>query len=45
MPPFTGRLTDADLIAILNHVRGSWGNDATAIGTTQLQAVRALPLE
>lgn len=45
MPPFTGRLSDADLIAILNHVRGSWGNDATAIGAKQLQAVRALPLE
>ena len=45
MPPFTGRLPDADLIAILNHVRGSWSNDAAAVTAQQLQAVRALPLE
>lgn len=45
MPPFTGRLSDEDLIAILNHVRGSWGNEATAINANQLRAVRALPLE
>ncbi len=45
MPPFAGRLSDADLIAVLNHVRGSWNNDAAAITAQQLQAVRALPLE
>lgn len=45
MPPFTGRLSDEHLLTILNHVRGSWGNDASAITATQLQAVRALPLE
>ncbi|MCX7556032.1 c-type cytochrome [Xanthomonadaceae bacterium JHOS43] len=45
MPPFADRLPEADLIALLNHVRGSWGNDATAITPPQLQAIRTLPLE
>lgn len=45
MPPFGQRLSDAELLAILNHVRGSFGNDAPAIDRQPLQRVRALPLE
>ena len=35
----------ADLLAILNHVRGSWNNDAGEIPPYQLRQARALPLE
>ena len=45
MPPFVNRLADADLLAILNHVRGSWGNDATLISRRQLEEVRAMQVE
>lgn len=45
MPPFTQRLDDAQLLSVLNHVRGSWGNDASAISPWQLHEVRALPVE
>lgn len=45
MPPFIDQLDDEQLVALLNHVRGSWGNDASAITVSQLQAVRSLPLD
>ncbi len=45
MPPFVNRLSDAELLAILNHVRGSWGNDAPAISQRQVLEVRAMPVE
>lgn len=45
MPPFVNRLDDAQLLAILNHVRGSWGNDAAAITARQVMEVRAMPVE
>lgn len=45
MPPFVNRLRDDELLAILNHVRGSWGNDAAAIQQWQVDEVRALPVE
>lgn len=45
MPPFVNRLSDVELLAILNHVRGSWGNDATAISARQVKEVRAMPVE
>lgn len=45
MPPFVNRLADAELLAILNYVRGSWGNDATVISRRQLEEVRAMPVE
>lgn len=45
MPPFTERLTEDELLAILNHVRGSWSNDAGMIQRHQLRAARALPPE
>ncbi|MFA5590990.1 MAG: cytochrome c [Lysobacteraceae bacterium] len=45
MPPFIDQLGEDDLVALLNHVRGSWGNDASAITHSQLRAVRSLPLD
>lgn len=45
MPPFMHSLSDAELLAVLNHVRGSWSNDAAAISNTQLHTIRTLPLE
>lgn len=45
MPPFADRMPEADLLAILNHVRGSWNNDAGEIPPYQLRQARALPLE
>ncbi len=45
MPPFAGRLSDADIVLVLNHIRGSFGNDARAITPENLRAARSLPLE
>ena len=45
MPPFVNRLSDDDLITVLNHVRGSWGNAATAISRREVEQVRALSAE
>jgi mono/diheme cytochrome c family protein len=45
MPPFVNRLSDAELIEVLNHVRGSWGNDAAAISQRQIDEVRALSVD
>ena len=45
MPPFVNRLSDVELLTILNHVRGSWGNDAPAISERQVREVRAMPME
>ena len=36
MPPFYHLLKDDDLIALLNHVRSSWGNAAPALTTLDL---------
>lgn len=45
MPPFVDRVSDADLLLLLNHIRGSFGNDARAVTIEQLRAARTLPLE
>lgn len=31
MPPFANVLSDADVAAILTHIRSAWGNRATAV--------------
>ncbi|MBL8310241.1 MAG: cytochrome c [Burkholderiales bacterium] len=36
MPPFYHLLGDDDLVALLNYVRGAWGNNAPAITTLDL---------
>ena len=40
MPSFDGRLSDAELASVLSYVRGSWGNDASAITAAQVSAAR-----
>lgn len=45
MPPFADRVSEEELLTLINHVRGSWNNDAGAIRLHQLRAARALPLE
>ncbi len=31
MPPYATVLSDADVAAVLSHIRGAWGNDAAAV--------------
>jgi len=41
MPTFGAQLSDAEIAAVLTHVRGDWGNKAGAIGAQQVTAQRA----
>lgn len=40
MPAFKEQLHDAELAALLSHIRGQWGNQATAITAEVVAAVR-----
>ena len=40
MPPFLLTLSDADVAAVLTHVRTSWGNQASAVSELQVQQIR-----
>ncbi|HEX5377365.1 MAG TPA: cytochrome c [Phenylobacterium sp.] len=40
MPSFQNELSDADIVAVLNYVRASWGNKARPIAPTQVAALR-----
>ena len=40
MPPFGDRLSDAEVAAIVNYERTSWGNDAKTITEAEVAAVR-----
>jgi cytochrome c oxidase cbb3-type subunit 2 len=39
MPPFGDQLSPAEIAAVLNHVRNSWGNKAEPIGAADVAAV------
>jgi mono/diheme cytochrome c family protein len=41
MPNFGGQLSDAEIAAVLTHVRSQWGNTAGAVGAQQVTAQRA----
>ena len=41
MPEFGSRLNDADIAAIINYVRTSWGNHGTPVMAAQVAAERA----
>ena len=41
MPPFGAALSDADVAAIVDYERSSWGNHGTAVTAQQVTAVRA----
>ncbi len=41
MPAFGGQLDDAQLAAVLSHIRSSWGNSGAAVQASTVTAVRA----
>lgn len=41
MPPFALVLDDNDIAALLTHVRGSWGNQASAVTPLEVNRIRA----
>lgn len=41
MPPFTQTLSDADIAAVLSHIRGSWGNQAPEVSPLDVHTMRA----
>ncbi|WP_317204487.1 cytochrome c [Janthinobacterium sp.] len=42
MPAFAEQLSDAELAAVLTHVRGAWGNTAAPVDAEMAKAARAL---
>lgn len=40
MPPFAPSLGDADLAAVLSYIRSAWGNQAAAVSTSDVHAMR-----
>jgi mono/diheme cytochrome c family protein len=40
MPPFVLQLNDAEVAAVLTHIRTAWGNQAPAVSAWQVQALR-----
>ena len=40
MPPFKDQLSDAELAAVLSHIRNQWGNGAAAINDTVVKQAR-----
>lgn len=41
MPPYATVLSDADVAAVLSHIRGSWGNHAPAVSELDVSRQRA----
>ena len=41
MPPFVLVLDDSDVAAVLTHIRGSWGNHASAVSALEVNRIRA----
>lgn len=41
MPPFGEQLSDAEIAAVLSHVRSSWGNTAPPIKAEEVSSLRA----
>jgi mono/diheme cytochrome c family protein len=40
MPPFSWKLTDAEIAAVTSYIRNSWGNSAGAVTADDVKAVR-----
>jgi cytochrome c553 len=40
MPPYVGKLSDQDIAAVLSYIRASWGNDAAAVSTLDIERYR-----
>ncbi len=43
MPPFAAQLNSKDVAAVVNYIRQSWGNNATAVLATEVAKARSLP--
>ncbi len=41
MPPFVLVLDDAEIAAVISHIRTAWGNQASAVTALQVQRIRA----
>ncbi|MCC2955737.1 cytochrome c [Massilia sp. IC2-477] len=41
MPAFSGSLDDAEIAAVLSHVRSSWGNGAAPVSSAEIEAQRS----
>ena len=41
MAPMGAGLSDGDLAAVLTYIRGSWGNQASAVSADDVKAIRA----
>jgi mono/diheme cytochrome c family protein len=41
MPPFVLVLNDADIAAVLSHLRTAWGNSASEVSELDVHKVRA----
>lgn len=44
MPPFAGKFENAEVAAVVNYIRQSWGNQAAGITAANVSAVRSLPM-
>ncbi len=45
MPPFAQKLDDAEIAAVLNYIRASWGNDGTAVSPAEVGSLRGSTLD
>jgi mono/diheme cytochrome c family protein len=45
MPPYSHLLDDAEVAAVVSHVRSSWGNAAAGVTPAQVNRYRAVPLD
>lgn len=45
MPPFAHTLTDAEIAAVVTHIRGAWGNRGAAVSPDQVQRMRGIRLD
>ena len=41
MPPFVLTLNDSEIAAVISHIRGSWGNQASALSAIEVTQMRA----
>lgn len=42
MPPYAGSLNDAEVAAVVNYIRQSWGNAATAVNAGKVNELRTM---
>jgi mono/diheme cytochrome c family protein len=45
MPPYTGRLDEDEVAAVVSYIRAAWGNSAPPVGIDEVRALRRIPLD